>query len=311
MQSPYKKAIVYDLETGGLSCKKNNITEIAMVAVDLDNLEIIDEMSVMIKPTIDLREREDEIYKEVKSIIKDLAEKDPETKLNTLMYKGDKITLRNYQDSTIEEDIEDFFEMIDKNFKDAVLNIEDIKELEKTVFKDVIQLYFNRTYSPQALEVTKISRLMLESDGVDKTEAYNMVKSFINKHTVGNSKPIISGHNIGWLPRRIVKKREISPNGFDNPFMEKWFWENGGDFFDSINDVIMDTLQMSRIKWSSLSSYSLGVCANEVGLTLEEAHRALPDTIANAKYLIKLLKSLRGEGSQESKYVRRKYDFNF
>ena len=74
---------------------------------------------------------------------------------------------------------------------------------------------------------------------------------------------------------------------------------------------MIDTLEWARLRFTEISSFSLGVCANEVGLTLKEAHRALPDTVANAKFLIKLLKSMRGEGSQETKYVRRKFNFNF
>ena len=50
MQSPYKKVIVYDLETGGFDPKINAITEIAMVVIDLDTLKIEDTFNVIIKP---------------------------------------------------------------------------------------------------------------------------------------------------------------------------------------------------------------------------------------------------------------------
>ena len=54
MESKYKRVVVYDIETGGLSSKYNSLTEIAMVAVDLESLEIIEEMSVVFEPHIDL-----------------------------------------------------------------------------------------------------------------------------------------------------------------------------------------------------------------------------------------------------------------
>jgi DNA polymerase III epsilon subunit-like protein len=148
-------------------------------------------------------------------------------------------------------------------------------------------------------------------EGVEYVEAFKVVQNFIKTHTVGNSKPIIAGHNIGWLPRRIVKKKEVEPNGFDNPFMEIFFENNKADFFGSVNDLIMDTLQMARLKYWELPSFSLGVVANELGLTLSQAHRALPDTVANAQVLIKMLKSLKGDGSSNTKYTREKFDLNY
>ena len=47
---------------------------------------------------------------------------------------------------------------------------------------------------------------MLLDEGIERGLAYKKIESFFLKHTTGNSKPILSGHN--------VRK-------FDNPFMEK------------------------------------------------------------------------------------------
>lgn len=46
--------VVLDVETGGFSFKKNPITEIAMVAVDYETLEILDKQQFYIKPYDDL-----------------------------------------------------------------------------------------------------------------------------------------------------------------------------------------------------------------------------------------------------------------
>jgi DNA polymerase III alpha subunit (gram-positive type) len=118
----------------------------------------------------------------------------------------------------------------------------------------------------------------------------------ITRHTVGNNKPILAGHNI---------------KGFDNPFFEKLFISNKADIWKVVNKFMIDTLEWARIRWFEAPAFNLGVCANALGLTLKEAHRALPDTIANAKFLILLIQSMRGEGSQESTYERRKLKFNF
>lgn len=53
MISKFKRIVVYDLETGGLDSKKHPITEIALVAIDLESLEIVDEYSSLILPYYD------------------------------------------------------------------------------------------------------------------------------------------------------------------------------------------------------------------------------------------------------------------
>lgn len=305
MQTPYKRILTFDLETGGLSAKYNSITEIAVVAIDTLGLDIIEEFSVMIKPRIDLSFRDDP-SKDAKILFKNIAEKDSETNIKTVKYKGQKVTLKNV--SILDDDIKSFYKLLDEVYKDNILNYGDIIDLENSEHSDIFNLYYDNAYSPGAAEATKISRDMLIKNGINYEEAFTKVYEIISKHTIGNSKPIMAGHNIGWLPRTVKK----GPNGFDNPFMEIFFNTNGKDYFALVNDIFMDTLQMARIRWYELPSYTLGSCANELGLTLKEAHRALPDTIANAKFLIKMLKSTRGEGAAgKSEYKRRKFTLNY
>jgi len=76
------------------------------------------------------------------------------------------------------------------------------------------------------------------------------------------------------------------------------------------NSLVLDTLELARLKWFDLTSYNLGTVANELGFTLKDAHRALPDTIANAKVLLKMLEHLRGFGAEKKEYKKRKFDFN-
>ena len=258
------------------------------------------------KPRIDLSWKTDPI-KDAKAIYANLGVKDSETNIKTLQYKGHNITLKNLD--PLVDDIREF----EHYLKDqTILTYEQIVEIEAIdQWKDIIKIYFDNCYNPQALAVTGISRQLLEQEGLSYEQSFDQVKQFLLRHRVGNSKPIIAGHNIGSLPRRIVRKKEKGPDGFDNPFMEIYFDNNGDDFFDSVDELILDTIKMARIKWSELANYTLGTVANELGLTLVEAHRALPDTVANAKVLIKMLSHLRGQGSEGSSYVRRKYDFQF
>lgn len=293
MQSPLRTVIVYDLETGGLDFEINPITELAMVAVNLDTLEIIDELSVMLLPRMDLKEHFEEPLKEAKAIFNDVATKDETTGIKTLIYKGQSITPKNID--SLSNDIEKFREYLNAK-QDCVIDHNQYITLQDTEYSEISTLYLNRAYNKQALEVTHMSLDILLKEGVYYKDAFEKVLEFIKKHTVGNNKPIIAGHNI---------------KSFDNKFMTKFFFDNKDNFDKHINSFMIDTLEFVRLRWSEMPSYSLGVCANALGLTLKEAHRALPDTIANAKLLIKLLKSLRGEGTKESVYIRPKFDFNF
>lgn len=293
MQSPYKKVLVYDLETGGFDEKVNSITEIAIVVVDLETLEIEEEFSVMFKPRIDLGAREIESIKEAKRIWKLLAEKDQETKIKTMKYKGKELTLA--ESGEMISDIELLYDWIEVN--DEVLELEDIEKLlQHEDLKEIVEVYYKVCYHPQALAVTSITREMLIENGVGYEEGFTQVLEVFESYKIGNSKPILSGHNI--------KK-------FDNPFVYKMFEENGQSLDKHISGTQMiDTLEWSRLKWFTMPNFSLGTVANEVGVTLKNAHRALDDTKANAEFLIKMLENLRGVGLQEKEYTRRKFKFN-
>lgn len=300
MNSPLKKIVVFDLETGGFDAKINSITEMAGVAIDTETLQIIDEMSVMIRPYMDLRSILEESNKEAKRLFNLLATPGEEGKVKSLLYNKKEITLKSLD--AMVEDIEKFHlylskrKSTQKGVSERIFTYEEYLELKKGDHKNIAEIYFNSTYNPQALEATHMSIDLLLKEGVSYQEACLKFKNFQLTHTVGTNKPIMAGHNI---------------KGFDLAFMIKLYADCGLDFLKLSNDFILDTLEWARLRWFELSSFSLGVCANTLGLTLKEAHRALPDTIANAKFLIALLKSMRGEGSQESTYVRRKYDFNF
>lgn len=210
------------------------------------------------------------------------------------MYKGQRLTIKDLD--PIIEDIDELEMLIER--KGAQYNYEQIVVLENSEkYGDITKLYFDKTYNPEALNVTHMTRDMLVNEGIDIAEAVEKVADIFKRYTIGNAKPILAGHNI--------KK-------FDNPFLEKFLLRGNYDLSKMISETQMiDTLEWARLRWFDAPSFSLGVCVNSVGLTLKEAHRALPDTEANAQLLIKMLKGLRGEGQSEKKYKKRKYKFNF
>ena len=294
MESPYKKVIVYDLETGGLKHQFNAVTEIALVVIDLDTLRVEETYSAIIKPMFDLSDREVDSIKEAKSIFKLVSEKDSETKIPSIQYKGKSLGIKDLD--IVAQDIQEFELLLER--KGVEFTYDQIVAMENTSkYGDIAKLYFDKTYNPQALSVTHMSRKMLVEQGQDIGVVIDKVKDLFDRYTVGNAKPILSGHNI--------KK-------FDNPFLEKMMSRKGYDLNKMICETQMiDTLEWARLRWFNAPSYSLGVCVNAVGLTLKEAHRALPDTEANAQLLIKMLKGMRGEGSSEVVYEKRKFSFNF
>jgi len=300
MKSPYKKIIVYDLETGGLKSKYNSITEAAFVCIDLENLQIVDEMSIMILPYLDLRNKEECSTAEAKELYKQVSEKDPELGTKVLTYKDQKLNLQNL--STLPEDIESL-EAFLKKFTDyeSGYEIVDHETIEKLVngeaYGNIAELFFDKSYTKGAFEATHMSKQLLINEGVDRHIAATQIQEFFTKHTTGNSKPVLAGHNI---------------EKFDNPFLESFLQLHNIPFNSIINQTEMiDTLRWARLRWFDMPSFALGVVANELNVTLKGAHRALPDTVANAKVLIKMLQSFRGEGVQKTTYTRRKLSMNF
>jgi DNA polymerase III alpha subunit (gram-positive type) len=294
MKSPYKKVIVYDLETGGFSSEHNSITEIAAVCIDLETLEAIDEMTVMILPYLNIK-MEETPMKEAKQLYKMLSVKDEDSGKKVLNYKGQNLSLYDLEE--LADDIENFQTKIVSKTKGIIENEELSALLASSEYKDITKLFFDKSYSPGALEATHITKELLMKEGIQRGEAALQIEDFFKKHTEANNKPILSGHNI--------KK-------FDNPFFDAFLSLHSITLKALICETQMiDTLEWARLRWFDMPSYALGVVANELGVTLKGAHRALADTQANAQFLIKMLQSFRGEGTQKSTYTRKKYTMNF
>ncbi len=311
MQSPYKKIIVYDYETGGFSPIINGLTEFAMVVIDLESLEIIDQVTALIKPRLDLRHLKGlEPRRILKDIYKAIGHKDADSGIKVIDYKGHKVTLKNLEQAT--DDMEDFLFYLEDEAPNFIIEHNQLLvfEADEDVC-DIVKLLFDYTYTKSALDATHIYRPLFEGEGVESAEAFKMMFDTIEKHTHGNSKPIMSGHNIGTLPQRMVKGKLVKADGFDNPFSEKIFKDNGSDYFAAVNDLFIDTLKEARVQWFEAPSHALGSCANMLDITLKEAHRALPDTLANAKVLIKMLKMRRGLIGGQEKQERKKFTANF
>jgi DNA polymerase III alpha subunit (gram-positive type) len=309
MKSKLKKAIVYDLETGGKKYSQNSITEIAMAAVDLESLEIVDTLNLLVKPYVDFnglnKAFKGSSARIVKEIINNTAYKCQETNKKVVDFKGEKINL--YNSSIIAEDLESFVKSETKFFDNNLVK----RGLSSDKKGDVFKFIFNNAYNKEALEITNISIDQLESEGLEQQDVFAQVVKFIEKHTHGNSKPVLAGHNIGFLPNHTYKGKPKEANGFDNKFMDHWFNLNDADFFSMVNEMFIDTLTFSHLMWSESSSYNLSTTCAMMDVTLKNAHRAIADVEANAKMLIKMLKQFRGYGGSGTKKERKKYKLSF
>ena len=152
MKSPYQRTIVFDTETGGLRNSFNSLTELAFVSVDMETLQTIDELEVMILPYLDLGSMEHDNLKEAKAIYKYLSTKDEDTGKKVLNYKGEKLGIK--QLLPLSQEIEEFRKiyLVGK----TIIDYEELLTIEKSRFKDLIALLFDKCYNPGAFEATGI-----------------------------------------------------------------------------------------------------------------------------------------------------------
>lgn len=146
-------------------------------------------------------------------------------------------------------------------------------------FNKVLLPYKNNlTYDKKAEEVHGLTKEMIQSLGEDQGVIYSEFCNFLTKYSNKRHKAILCGHNFV---------------GFDLPFFDNWFKFNEGN----LSDYVLWTEDTQKLMYySTLESpnYKLGTCCQSRGIELVEAHRALPDTIANAKLMISILETMRG-----------------
>jgi len=144
-------------------------------------------------------------------------------------------------------------------------------------------------YEPKALEVNGLTMNQIEN-GKNSKEVVEEVISLFGEYTHGKGyqkkKPILVGHNI---------------DKFDIPFIVEFFGKHRKDLSNFIEpNFTIDTMWWSRMKWIESVNYKLGTVCSNLGIKLENAHRALPDTVKTAEMFIEFMKSLRGESKENS-----------
>jgi len=141
------------------------------------------------------------------------------------------------------------------------------------------------TYTEGALAINGLTMAKIEAGKDPKLVAREIV-AFAKEHKIGgrNGAPLLAGHNI---------------RGFDLPYLTQFMEIHAKDLYKSFSRDYIDTLMFTRLMWAedgSILNHKLGTACSKAGVELEDAHRAMADTEANAELLKVFLKNMRGSG---------------
>lgn len=165
----------------------------------------------------------------------------------------------------------------------------------KDTYSSLVKPMDGKVYTEEALEVTGLSLKILEEQGKPLHEVVKEMDDFFAKNNVKN-KGLLGGHNF---------------DGYDKPFLVQMYKDAKKRLDRHLTlENTLDSLVWSKYKWVESPNYKLATCCANYGIELVDAHRALPDTEANAQLIINFLNDLRNGDSGTEKEEQR-FRFNF
>lgn len=186
--------------------------------------------------------------------------------------------------------------------------IRDIHLNEIARYNNFVKPYNGFTCTKSALDFNKITLEKLEAEGISAEQLYkDMVKLF---------KPLVKGKG-GWC-KVTLAGQNISK--FDINFFAVLFEIHKDSIWNYVEPFMFDTLNLFRLKYGNIDmpNYELGTLCEFMGISLTDAHDAENDTIATDHLVCKLIKELRGEGTnnvatilEEREKERSRYAFKF
>ena len=164
----------------------------------------------------------------------------------------------------------------------------------KDTYTSLVKPIDGRLYTAEALEVTGLTLKVLNEQGKSIHEVVSEMDEFFAKNNVKN-KGSLGGHNF---------------DGYDIHFLKKMYEDakKRVDRYLNLDDTI-DSLTWAKYKWTDSSDYKLGTCCANYGIDLVDAHRALPDTEANAQLIIQFLRDLRNGDNTKENENKFRYSF--
>lgn len=154
-------------------------------------------------------------------------------------------------------------------------------------------------YGKEALEFTAITMDMLREKGVDINELAQDVLKFIEgvtaPKTPRNMKPIIIGQNITFDEGFLIQMFEFT--GLLKELMK--LVRGWVDFYGNWHPQMMDTLHLGQLALChnpNITSYSLGIMCENLGIELDDAHDADADVTATTNVVAILTQRMRSVG---------------
>ena len=183
----------------------------------------------------------------------------------------------------------------------AFLTIDNDTLKETNRFEMFIQPYDDLVITKKALKMTGLKMSDINS-GETKSNAVKLIKkifkdSMPSKHP--SNRPVLVGHNVKFDMRMLSKLFELSKD----------------NLFDYINDNPICTMTLSKMLTPKTDSLALGICCENAGIKLQNAHRAMPDVVATTDLFRVYVRTLRGNelsaSNQESNNKKSRNKFQF
>jgi len=139
----------------------------------------------------------------------------------------------------------------------------------------------NLTYSPQALEVNKLTMAEIKNGASSRDVLDKIINLFEASKKRTKKKPILCGHNI---------------ENFDFPFLEAFFKFHKVDLWKYIERYCVDTMWWARWRYKESENFKLGTVLGKEDIHISSSHTALGDTEATKELVKCYIKALRGDG---------------
>lgn len=175
-----------------------------------------------------------------------------------------------------------------------------LKEIDR--YETFIKPYNDLKIGKKALEITGLSMTDI-NNGLRSAFAVAAISKFLKKAKGGNHpslKPVLVGHNVP----------------FDIGFLSYLFKYKKKDLEDFVSKTHMDTMALTKMFNPKISSLKLGICCEEVGIDLPDAHKAMNDALATADLFRIYVKKLRNskatvevESNKQKEKSRVKFQF--
>lgn len=152
----------------------------------------------------------------------------------------------------------------------------------------------HHVYDPKAMKYTGLTEEMCELEGKPVKTVVSEITEIIKNNSIRNAKymPILVGHNIL----------------FDIKFLQQIFHFGKGkleslitgedNYFKQFTPHCFDTQRIAMAKYAQdpkITQHTLTACIENAGLELNDAHRALADTLITAELFTIYINNLRSE----------------